>query len=133
MTDNQKEMIRNMRRQGMFYSAIAAAIGLSENTIKSFCHRENIDIINNSDIESRNLCKNCGAPLKHHPGSKKKTFCCDRCRYTWWNKNRVWTGAKGTYRLTCFYCGREFYSNNKKRKYCGRECYIHSRCGEELS
>lgn len=128
MKNNQKEMIGNMRRQGMPYGDIAAALGLSLNTVKSFCRRESIDIINNSDNRNQNLCKNCGALLKHHPGSKKKTFCCDKCRYAWWNKNRV----KGTYPLTCFYCGREFYSNNKKRKYCGRECYIHSRNGEEL-
>lgn len=128
MKNNQKEMIRNMRRRGMPYGDIAAALGLSSNTVKSFCRRENISVTNDSDSKNRNLCKNCGAPLKHHPGSKKRTFCCDKCRYAWWNKNRL----KGNYRLTCFYCGHEFYSNNKKQKYCGRECYIHSRCGEEL-
>jgi protein-arginine kinase activator protein McsA len=132
MTDNQKKIIRDMRQQGMSYSTIAAAHGLSANTVKSFCRRENIDIQSVPNGEKKNLCKNCGAPLNHHPGAKKKTFCSDKCRYTWWNKHRIYLGHKNIHRLTCFHCGSEFYSNNKKRKYCGRECYIHSHFGEEL-
>jgi hypothetical protein len=132
MTNTQKQTIMDMRRRGMSYSAIAAAHRLSTNTIKSFCRRENIDVQSNLDDKKRKLCKNCGATLMHHPGSKKKTFCCDKCRYAWWNKNRGWTGVKSAYHLTCFYCGTEFDSNNKKRKYCGRECYIRSRYGEGL-
>ena len=132
MTNTQKRTIMDMRRRGMSYSAIAAVHRLSANTIKSFCRRETIDIQSNLDDEERKLCKNCGAPLMHHPGSKKKTFCRDKCRYAWWNKNRGWTGVKSAYLLTCFHCGTEFDSKNKKRKYCGRECYIHSRFGEEL-
>lgn len=132
MTDKQKQIIREMRRRGMSYSAIAAAHGLSANTVKSFCLRENIDLQSNLDDEKRKLCKNCGAPLMHHPGSKKKTFCRDKCRYAWWSKNRRWTGIKRAHRLTCFHCATEFDSNNKKRKYCGRECYILNRYGEGL-
>jgi uncharacterized protein YjcR len=132
MTNKQKQTIQDMRRKGLPYSTIAAAIGISANTVKSFCRRENIDIQSVPNEEKKNLCKNCGAPLNHHPGAKKKTFCSDNCRYTWWNKNRIWTGVKSTYRLTCFHCSIEFDSNNKKRKYCGRECYIHSHYGEGL-
>lgn len=132
MTDKQMQIIRDMRQQGMSYSAIAAVHKLSANTIKSFCRRKNIDVQDSFDDEKRELCKNCGAPLIHHPGTKKKTFCRDKCRYAWWNKTRGWAGVKSTYRLTCFHCGTEFDSNNKKRKYCGRECYIHCRYGEGL-
>jgi uncharacterized protein YjcR len=132
MTNKQKQTIRYMRRRGLSYGTIAATLGLSANTIKSFCLRENIDVQSNLDDGKRKLCKNCGTPLMHHPGSKKKTFCRDKCRYAWWNKNRGWTGVKSAYCLTCFHCGTEFDSNNKKRKYCGRECYIRSRYGEGL-
>lgn len=132
MTNKQKQTIRDMRRKGLSYGTIAATLGLSANTIKSFCHRENIDVQSNLDDETRKLCKNCGTPLMHHPGSKKKTFCRDQCRYAWWNKNRGWTGVKSAYHLTCLHCGTEFDSNNKKRKYCGNECYIRSRNGEGL-
>jgi len=132
MTDKQKQSIRDMRQQGMSYRTIAAALGFSANTVKSFCRRTNIDILSYPNDEKQNLCKNCGAILKHHPKAKKKTFCGDRCRYAWWNKNRVRTAGKGAYRLTCFHCGAEFYSQNKKRKYCGRDCYINCRFGEGL-
>lgn len=132
MKNTQKQAIRDMRQKDMSFSTIGVALGLSANTIKSFCRRENIDIQSNPDDEKQDRCKNCGAPLKHHPGSRKKTFCSDKCRYTWWNRHRVYLGHKSTHRLTCFHCGNEFSSNNKKRKYCGRECYIHSRYGEGL-
>ena len=75
MTDKQKQMIRTMRQQGIAYSTIAAAFGLSLNTVKSFCRRENIDIKSSHNDEEQNLCKNCGIPLTNHPGSKSKTFC----------------------------------------------------------
>lgn len=132
MKDKQKQAIRGMRQGGLPYAVIADSLALSPNTIKSFCRRENIGIQSNLNDKNPSQCKNCGAPLKHHQGSKKKTFCCDKCRYTWWNKNRAWTSGKGAYHLTCFHCGNEFYSNNKKQKFCSRECYIHGNYEEGL-
>lgn len=132
MTTTQKQAVQEMRKQDMSYSAIASALGLSTNTIKSFCRRENIDTHRCSNDEKHDLCKNCSEPLKHLLGSKKKVFCSNKCRYTWWNRHRVYLGYKGTHRLTCFYCGNEFLSKNKKRKYCGRICYVHSQSGEGL-
>lgn len=131
MTEKQKQMICAMRQQGIAYSTIADAFGLSLNTVKSFCRRENIDIKSNPDDEIQNLCKNCGIPLMNHPGTKKKTFCSNKCRYSWWNKNSL-SGVKSAYHHNCFHCGAVFYSKNKNSKYCGCECYIHSRYGEGL-
>ena len=37
MTDKQRELIRELRAQGVGYIRIASAIGLSPNTVKSFC------------------------------------------------------------------------------------------------
>jgi hypothetical protein len=132
MTSAHKQAILNMRRQGAPYSGIASAYGLSLNTVKSLCRRENVDVQNHPANKDSNRCKNCGALLKHNPGSKKRTFCCDKCRYGWWNKNREWLKGKGAYKLTCFFCGNGFESNNKKRKFCGRDCYARSRRGEGL-
>ena len=33
------------------------------------------------------LCKNCGAELTHIEGRRKKEFCTDNCRATFWQKN----------------------------------------------
>ena len=39
MTDAQKENIRYLRGEGLGYRAIAARLGISENTVKCFCRR----------------------------------------------------------------------------------------------
>jgi len=33
------------------------------------------------------VCKNCGAELTHVEGRRKKEFCSDNCRATFWQKN----------------------------------------------
>jgi hypothetical protein len=38
MTDRDKTKIRNMRKDGRGYAEIADSLGLSKNTVKSFCH-----------------------------------------------------------------------------------------------
>lgn len=42
MTDAQKENIRYLRGEGLGYRAIAARLGISENTVKSFCRRNDL-------------------------------------------------------------------------------------------
>ena len=93
MTDKQKQAIRDMRGQEFSYRTIADALGLTYNTVKSFCYRKNIGCSSQPAIsgDSRELCKYCGKPLTHLVGSKPKTFCNDKCRYSWWNKNRKYT------------------------------------------
>ena len=90
MTDKQKQTIRAMRRQGLPYRTIADSLALTYNTVKSFCYRENLG--NNSQMNEqtgkRGFCKYCGRALKSLQGSKPKIFCDDKCRYSWWNKNR---------------------------------------------
>lgn len=133
MKDSQKQFIRDLRRAGHSYNEIAEAVSLSVNTVKSFCRRENIEILGNSDVKDRNTCECCGRLLLHHVGKKKKRFCNDECRSAWWNHNRQWARTKKCLILLCQHCGAEFNSyGNKNRKYCGRDCYIRSRYGEGL-
>lgn len=42
MTDAQKEQVRYLRCEGLGYGAIATRLGISENTVKSFCRRNNL-------------------------------------------------------------------------------------------
>ena len=130
MTDKQKQSIKNMRQLGFTYSAIADSSGLSQNTVKSFCRRENIYVVYTM---TDNMCKCCGNPLEHSSGKKKKTFCSDKCRSDWWNQNRQWVNRNNKYSITCLSCGKEFDSyGGKERKYCSRKCYTRSRYGEGL-
>lgn len=126
LTDIQKQTITNLRMQGLTYVEIAAVTELSANTVKSFCRRNHIHPLP-SEPTTSGICKNCGRPLKQLPGAKQRIFCSDKCRYAWWNKNR----QKQPYHLLCHYCGREFISyGNRKRRFCGRECYLLDRQGE---
>lgn len=128
ISDQNKQIILTMRQQGSSCSEIAKQMNLSPNTVKSLCHRNKIEAHTNEEVPA-DCCKNCGASLSQTPGAKKRAFCSEKCRYTWWNRHR----HKRLYRLTCYQCGKEFISyGNKSRKYCGRKCYLLSRYGEGL-
>ncbi len=130
MTSKQKDAIRSMRLQGISYKTIADTLDLAYNTVKSFCYREGLAV---NGAKNPDYCKNCGMPLRHIPGAKRKAFCSDTCRYAWWNQLRKYTTAGKVYRIVCQGCGTEFKSyGNKNKKYCGRECYMQSRYGEGL-
>ncbi len=98
MTSAQKESIRKLRRRGLSFTAIADAVELSPNTVKSFCRRESMSrsIAKSSNTHQIAVplgdglvtCNHCGAHLQHHPGKKKKRFCSDKCRFDWWNMHR---------------------------------------------
>lgn len=126
MTYQQKEKIKQMRGEGFSYSKIAATLGISENTVKSYCRRNNLGgagmgIANQADDA---FCRQCGVPLNHTPGAKKKRFCSDKCRMAWWNAHPEAVNRKAIYLFTCDHCGTAFESyGNKNRKYCSRACY----------
>lgn len=135
MTALQKEHVRRMRTEGMSYAKIAVSLGLSENTVKSYCKRNNIGGISalpkvtqpNPETKA-DFCKNCGQPLTLRPGIKPRKFCSDACRKTWWNSHLDRVSRKAVYNLTCAGCGKPFNSyGNKNRKYCSHACYIKDR------
>lgn len=124
----QKNAILALRQQGRSYRDIAEHLILSPNTVKSVCRRSGVNMPK-PDMSTPDVCKNCVTPLPQSIGGRKRSFCCDKCRYAWWNQNRRMRPC----RLICYYCGKEFISyGNKKRKYCSRKCYILSRYGEGL-
>lgn len=124
----QKDAILALRQQGRSYKEIAGHLVLSPNTVKSVCRRGGATTPK-PEMSTLVTCKNCGAPLLQNTGGRKRAFCSDKCRYAWWNRSR----RKQPYRLTCYHCSKEFISyGNRKRKFCGRECYILSRYGEGL-
>ncbi len=123
-----RQAIIKMREDGASFVEIASFFSLSPNTVKSICYRSNTQALPASGQES-NLCRNCGKPLSQSVNARKKIFCCNQCRYDWWNHLR----SRKPYRLTCYYCGKEFISfGNRKKKFCGRECYCLGRYGEGL-
>ena len=126
MTTAQKERIEYLRQSGESYSAIAAELDISVNTIKSYCRRNNIS--STADSTASDLCTNCGSALTHIKGSKKKRFCSDKCRMAWWNSHPHAVKRKAVYHFICPNCGSAFESyGNAHRKYCSRTCAASAR------
>ena len=66
MTDAEKEKIRFFRMEGLGYGAIAVRLGLSENTVKSFCRRNHLTGV--AAKEADTVCRHCGQSLAELPG-----------------------------------------------------------------
>lgn len=133
MTDYQKTQIMKLRREGLGYGKIAQRLGISLNTVKSFCRRNEI----NGDVTTESFvmltgeataCENCGREIQQIAKRKKKRFCCDKCRNEWWNSHLDQVKRKAVYHFRCTYCGKEFHIyGDRRRKYCSHECYIADR------
>lgn len=125
MTNEQKEQITALRRQGYGYSKIAQALSVSENTVKSYCRRNGLS---SDTLNSTAACKQCGKPITIKEKCKPRQFCSDRCRFLWWNCHQNRSRIKTTYQFVCKKCGASFKSHgNKSRKYCSHGCYIAAR------
>lgn len=131
MTEREKSQIQELRTQGLGYKKIAERLGVSENTIKTFCKRNGFGGVKGSpSTKKTDVCLYCGAAIKQTPGKKKKKFCSDKCRWAWWNQNLDKVKRKAIYTFECPNCKKQFTAyGNAKRKYCSHQCYIESRFG----
>lgn len=146
MTEAQKQSIHVLRGQGLPFSRVAQEVGLSVNTVKSFCRRGGLpakvpskesEIKENKEenakkeahpIAQGNGCKCCGKALHHLPKAKPKQFCGGACRAKWWNARREGANRRGLVAMPCAHCGVLFMSYAKTgRKYCSHACYIRHR------
>jgi hypothetical protein len=130
MKDIQKTQIVNMRACGKSYTSIANALGISVNTVKSYCRRNGLDGIASSasavGAKCHAYCIQCGALLVQTKGAKAKRFCSDKCRTAWWNAHP--DKLKPAREFVCGTCGKTFKSYGKReRKYCSRSCYGQSK------
>lgn len=73
VTDAEKEKIRFLRMEGLGYGAVAERLGLSENTVKSYCRRNHLTGV--AAKEPVMVCRECGVPLASVPGRKGRKFC----------------------------------------------------------
>ena len=116
-----KHQINMLRGKGATYSDISTKLGLSENTIKSHCRRNNIGTF-------CEVCAECGENLLHIPKKKRKRFCSDNCRMAWWAKNPEARTHRAVYNFVCNQCQKPFTAyGNDKRKYCSMGCSVAAR------
>lgn len=134
MTDAQKIQIGKLRGAGLGYKKIAEQMGLSENTVKTYCRRHglggNMTHLQTVVQFEKHHCLCCGTPVQQTPGRKEKKFCSDSCRNKWWNSHLDKVERKANYEFVCPHCKKPFIAyGNKNRKYCSHECYIADRFG----
>ena len=138
MTKEQKLQITKLRDDGYGYNRIAQALGVSVNTVKSFCRRNKLTgkaavekpKAQVPSDEGIHLCKCCGVSVEQNSGRKEKKFCSDKCRMEWWNNNLDKVKHKAMYEYICPHCGKQFkVYGNSRRKYCSHECYVADRFG----
>ncbi len=130
MTESQRTLVTGLRRNGMGYKTIARKVGVSVNTVKSYCRRHEEACRREQHEPEEYFCQQCGAPVVQNPGRKRKKFCSDRCRNKWWNSHLDLVKRKANHQTICHFCGREFTVYGKvHRKYCSHACYIKDRFG----
>ena len=130
MTDEQKEQIKVLRQRGMGYIRVAQALGISENTVKSFCRRNKLTGQVKQEKLAEHFCFYCGTAVTQNPGRKEKKFCSNKCRMKWWNSHPEQVNRKAVYEFTCVHCEKPFTAyGNANRKYCSQECYIADKLG----
>lgn len=120
MKDKQKQQIIALRRDVAGYGSIVNQLGLSINTMKSFCRRHSL-----AAPPTDSICEQCGRPIAQNPGRKRKRFCCDACRNKWWNSHFDLVKRKTGYTFTCPTCGKELtVYGNRRQKFCSHAYYI---------
>ena len=132
MTEIQIRQVTEMRERGETYSGIAKALNLSQNTVKSYCQRHGIGTSPKPEYQVGDIsyCEQCGKEIVQNSLKRRKRFCSDKCRNTWWNSHQDQITRKAVYQHTCKHCGRPFSAyGNARRKYCSHECYIADRFG----
>ncbi len=142
MTDYERQQIYELRMKGLGYKAIGNILGLTRDSVRSFCQRNNLDgngkvVSLNIEVmkEEKLLCLHCGKLLKVKEKGRPRKYCSDECRRTWWknNQDKKTKNDTAVYKYTCLHCEKEFsIYGNKKRKFCSHDCYIKYRFwGEE--
>lgn len=131
MNSIEREQIITLRTAGQSYTRIADALGISVNSVKSFCRRNALSGCTGSSVKhikaeaplGATACEQYGCPVQQTPGRKHKRFCSDVCRTAWWNAHRTQVRRKTTRTFCCARCGMQFSRYGvTRRSFCSRSC-----------
>ena len=132
MTEKDRALLMGYRQQGKGCAEIARLLGVSVNTVKSYCRRNGINAekkaVQSKPLVRKGTCKQCGAELEQLAHHRERQFCSDRCRMQWWHSHR--SDSRSAEEHTCPECRRTFMTD-RMQKYCSHECYILSRFGRK--
>lgn len=111
MTINQKLKIDQMRENGQSLQAISEELSISLGTIKSYLSRKSSVL----------HCSYCRQTIHQQNHRKKKRFCSDRCRMSWWREHCE--SSDKTIEKICPICKKKFFSYpSKSQIYCSKQC-----------
>jgi len=79
MKEEMRKRIKQLRSEGYGYKRIAKSLQLTVSAVRYACQKLH-------DEELMGHCKHCGVAIKSLRGKKRKQFCCDRCRWDYWNE-----------------------------------------------
>lgn len=124
MTETEKLRIHKLRQEGLGYKKIAAALDLPVNSVKTYLRRHPAG---ENTAAVPDICERCGNPIVQAPHRKRKRFCSDSCRISWWNAHPDKGGKRTLHTFTCAHCGYLFQSPARVRRYCSRACFAAAR------
>ncbi|MBQ0027341.1 MAG: sigma-70 family RNA polymerase sigma factor [Lachnospiraceae bacterium] len=123
------------------YKEIADELGLSLNTVKSYCHRHDLGderikgpkTSRNEEIKLRppkeprptiGFCKDCGTAFMQPKRGNLRKYCSSLCAH----RQHLYNPRTYTLKF-CEVCGKPIkqIDSAKPRKYCSNECYITGR------
>ncbi len=131
MNDKERQQIQTLRKENKSYGAIAQVLGLSVNTVKTYCQNHALGgakvKVEYKAGEAR-PCACCGTPVIQNPKRKAKRFCSKLCCTTWWNSHLYEVNRRTYHERECPGCHKIFKVYGKKvQKYCCHACYIKDR------
>lgn len=128
MTNETKLKIDELRSKGLGYSKIANLLGITKNSVASYCKRS-VGISISSDKKIIR-CLNCGKPIIINSNSKPRKFCSDKCRRLYWKNHESEINKKTFHEFICPICGKCVKLYGKPhQKYCSSTCYFKARYG----
>lgn len=141
MNTQQKQQVLTLRGSGESCAKIADELGISVNTVKSFCRRNSSNVKAETKTETaaeitggNEVCPQCGNAIVQVKGRKPKRFCSDDCRAKWWNSHFDSVNQKALYSFECASCGKAFTAyGNSKRRYCSHSCYCRGRYNKAVT
>lgn len=113
-TKAQIRKIIVLRAKGYGHRRISETLEMPENVLKYYFKCNPATFISVK-------CKNCEKEVRCIPTYRKKVFCSDECRMTWWSKHQDEINHK-MYHHTCIVCGREFDSFRANSISCSKRC-----------
>lgn len=132
MTELERTQIRKLREHGMGHRTIAKYTGLQLSTVRYQANK--VEIPGNAadedlleKIMKKEACAFCGEPIKSSWTGRKRRFCSDECRRSYWllHDKEIKRSASATYTKICPYCGKTFtVYGARNRKYCCHDHYV---------